>query len=142
MIYLDTGCLVKLYYPEPDSHLVAARVAGKVMSYSPLHELEFTNALHQKMFHGHATLSQVQAAKALIATDLASGVLRRDSLAWDAAYQKAVALAESYTANIGCRSLDILHCALAQEVGAHDFISTDARQIRLATAMGLPFSPL
>ena len=29
MIYLDTGCLVKLYYPEPDSHLVAARVVGK-----------------------------------------------------------------------------------------------------------------
>lgn len=142
MIYLDTGCLVKLYYPEPDSHLVAARVAGKVVCFSPLHELEFTNALHQKMFHGHATLPQVQAAKALVAADLTSGVLRKESVSWDDAYQKAVVLTESHTANIGCRSLDILHCALAREIGARDFISTDARQIRLATAMGLPFSPL
>jgi len=32
MIYLDTGCLVKLYYPEPDSASVAAAVFGK---YAP-----------------------------------------------------------------------------------------------------------
>lgn len=94
------------------------------------------------MFHGHATPAQIQAAKALVAADLASGVLRREPVSWDAAYQKAVALSESHTADIGCRSLDILHCALAREVGARDFISTDARQIRLATAMGLPFSAL
>lgn len=29
MTYLDTGCLVKLYYPEPESLAVATRVAGK-----------------------------------------------------------------------------------------------------------------
>ena len=26
MVYLDNGCLVKLYYPEPDSALVAQDV--------------------------------------------------------------------------------------------------------------------
>lgn len=142
MIYLDTGCLVKLYYPEPDSHLVAARVAGKVICYSPLHELEFTNALHQKAFHGNATTSQIQAAKALVTMDLAAGVLQRVSLNWAAIYRDAVALAEYHTAAIGCRSLDILHCAAANALGAADFVSTDGRQIRLAQAIGLPFSPI
>ena len=136
MIYLDTGCLVKLYYPEHDSHLVAARVAGKAICYTPLHELEFTNALHQKVFHGKATVQQVQAAKSLVTADLAAGVLLRPAIAWDSVYADAVSLAESHTAHIGCRSLDILHCAAAYAFMVSDFVSTDGRQIRLALAMG------
>lgn len=66
MICLDTGCHVKLYYPEPASHPVAARVAGKFICYSPLHELEFANALHQKVFRGQATPAQVAFATALV----------------------------------------------------------------------------
>lgn len=142
MIYLDTGCLVKLYYPEPDSHQVALRVAGKVICYSPLHELEFTNALHQKAFHRSATAAQVQAAKALVAMDTEAAVLKRVSLDWEAVYRDAVILADNHTAAIGCRSLDILHCAIAKVIGANDFISTDGRQIRLAQEIGLPYSPI
>jgi hypothetical protein len=74
VIYLDTGCLVKLYYPEPNSASVAAIVQGKRLCYTP---------------------------------------------------------------TIGCRSLDILHCAAAKIVGATDFVSTDVRQKALATAIGL-----
>ncbi len=44
MVYLDTGCLVKLYYPEPDSDLVIGRVAGQEIVYTPLHALELTTA--------------------------------------------------------------------------------------------------
>ena len=50
MTYLDTGCLVKLYYPEPDSSKVIALVQGKTLCHTPLHELEFTNALQLKAF--------------------------------------------------------------------------------------------
>ncbi len=46
VIYLDTGCLVKLYYPEADSQKVAALVVGRSICFNPLHQLEFTNALH------------------------------------------------------------------------------------------------
>ena len=70
MIYLDSGCLVKLYYPEPDSHLVASRVAGKVLCYSLLHELEFTNALQQKVFRGQATPAQAAAVHCSVITPL------------------------------------------------------------------------
>ena len=38
---------------------------------------------------------------------------------------------------MGCRSLDILHCTAAKVLAAAEFISTDTRQKKLATAMGL-----
>ena len=55
MIYLDTGCFVKLYYPEPDSARVIAHIRGKPVHYTLLHELEFLNALQLKVFFKSAT---------------------------------------------------------------------------------------
>ncbi len=49
-------------------------MAGKVGGYSPLHELEFTSALHQKVFGGQATPAQVTAASPLVAANLSTGV--------------------------------------------------------------------
>ena len=39
MTYLDTGCFVKLYYPEPDSAQVIALIQAKALCHTPLHEL-------------------------------------------------------------------------------------------------------
>ena len=75
MIYLDTGCFVKLYYPEPDSAQVIAHIKGKPVGYSPLHELEFVNALQLKVFAKSATAAQVAAARALVEADVKLGVL-------------------------------------------------------------------
>jgi predicted nucleic acid-binding protein len=95
MIYLDTGCLVKLYYPEPESAAVVRRVAGRPVFYTPLHELELTNALNQKRFHGQATEDQVAAALGLIQADLASGVLMAPASVWRTHFQSAVQLSMS-----------------------------------------------
>jgi len=135
--YLDTGCFVKLYYPEADSAQVIAKIQGKSICYSPLHELEFVNALHLKIFFKNATPQQVTAARALVETDLKSGVLTSAGGDWPNLFREAVKLAEQHTGAIGCRSLDILHCAAAKVLAATEFISTDARQKKLATAMGL-----
>lgn len=137
MIYLDTGCLVKLYYPEPESAAVVRRIAGRPVFYTPLHELELTNALTQKRFHQQATEQQVAAALALIQADLVSGVLVAPASVWQTHFQSAVQLSMSHTPTIGCRSLDILHCATAADLQAVEFITTDGRQSRLAQAMGL-----
>jgi predicted nucleic acid-binding protein len=142
MIYLDAGCLVKLYYPEPDSAAVVARVAGRPMFYTPLHELELTNALNQKRFHGQATEGQVAGALGLIQADLGSGVLLAPASIWRTHFQSAVELSVFHTPTIGCRSLDILHCAIAADLQAAEFITTDGRQSRLAQAMGMTWSPL
>ena len=137
MIYLDTGCLVKLYYPEPESPKVAALVAGKPICFSALHELEFTNALHLKLFHQGATPAQVQAAAALVEADLKSGVLLPAVANWENIFRAATDLARKHSASFGCRSLDVLHCAAALVLEADAFISTDARQKQVADAMGL-----
>ena len=39
MTYLDTGCFVKLYYPEADSAQVIAHIQGKSICYTPLTNL-------------------------------------------------------------------------------------------------------
>jgi hypothetical protein len=80
--YLDTGCFVKLYYPEPDSAQVVALIQGKALCHTPLHELELMNALQLKVFLGSATAGQVTAARALVETDLKAGVLVSPSGDW------------------------------------------------------------
>ena len=62
MTYLDTGCFVKLYYPEADSAKVVALIQGKQLCHTPLHALEFVNALQLKVFFGNATAAQAKAA--------------------------------------------------------------------------------
>lgn len=138
MTYLDTGCFVKLYYPEADSARVIAKIQGKPpICYTPLHELEFINALQLKIFFNHASPQQVTAARALVEADLKSGVLTSAGGDWPAIFREAVKLSEQHTGAIGCRSLDILHCAAAKVLAATEFITTDARQKQLATAMRL-----
>ena len=137
MTYLDTGCFVKLYYPEPDSPKVIALIQGKPVCHTPLHELEFVNALQLKVFFKTATAVQVSAARALVETDLKTGVLVSASGDGKDVFGEAVLLAEKHTSTFGCRSLDVLHCAAAKILGASEFISTDGRQKKLAAAMGL-----
>lgn len=137
MTYLDTGCFVKLYYPETDSAQVIALIQGKSICHTPLHELEFVNALQLKVFLKNATPQQVAAARALVEADLKSGVLASAGGDWPNIFREAVKLAEQHTGTVGCRSLDILHCAAAKVLAATEFISTDTRQKKLATAMGL-----
>jgi hypothetical protein len=134
---LDTGCFVKLYYPEPDSAQVIAHIQGKPVCYTPLHELEFVNALQLKVFSQGATAAQVTAARALVEADLKSGVLVPADAEWKDIFREAVKRAEQHTDTVGCRSLDILHCAAAKVLAVAEFLSTDTRQKKLAVAMGL-----
>ena len=137
MTYLDTGCFVKLYYPETDSPQVIALIQGKPVCHTPLHELEFVNALQLKTFFNNATPQQVTAARGLVEADLKSGVLVSAGGDWPNIFREAVKLAEQHTGTVGCRSLDILHCAAAKVLAATEFITTDTRQKKLAAAMGL-----
>jgi predicted nucleic acid-binding protein len=134
---LDTGCLVKLYYPEPESQKVAALVGTKQICFNSLHELEFTNALHLKVFHQSATPLQAQAAAALVEADVKLGVLLRTTVNWESIFRGAANLARQHSGSFGCRALDVLHCAAAAELQADEFLITDGRQKQLANSMGL-----
>ncbi|MCZ7638941.1 MAG: hypothetical protein M5U12_24545 [Verrucomicrobia bacterium] len=75
MTYLDTGCLVKLYYPEPQSSQVIAAIQGKPVCFTPLHKLEFVNALHLNVFAERHNRPSGLSARALVEVDLRAGVL-------------------------------------------------------------------
>ena len=121
MLYLDTGCLVKLYYPEPESLAVAKAVFGKQIIFTDLHELEMATAMQLKVFRREATREQAAAALNLVLEDLASGKLSRETVGMQSAMREAVSMSLAHSASIGCRSLDILHCALAKATNADAF---------------------
>ena len=137
MIYLDTGCLVKLYYPEPESPSLARLVSGSALVFTTLHELEVANALELKVFRKEASAAQVKATHALVAADVSSGLLHRPSVSWADVWKQADAFARQHTRLLGCRSLDILHCAVAAQLDPQLFVTTDGRQARLAAKIGL-----
>ncbi len=137
MLYLDTGCLVKLYYPEPDSAHVAAKIAGHPLVYTTLHALELTSALHLKVFRREATENQAHAALKLVNEDLATGKLVALDIVSGSTLKAAVGIANHHAAATGCRALDTLHCALAQSLDVEGFLSTDTRQLALARSINL-----
>jgi len=137
VVYLDTGCLVKLYYPERDSSAVVRAVAGEQIAFTALHELEMVTAMQLKVFRGEAKSEQVVAAIGLVKEDLVAGKLVDPPTDWRSTFGEATRLAQSHAAVLGCRSLDTLHCALVKVVSPSMFFSSDARQIQLARAVGL-----
>ncbi len=82
------------------------------------------------------------AAMNLIQADRGSGVLVAPASPWRIPFRFATQLAMVHSPTIGCRSLDILHCASAVDLQTVEFVTTDERQSRLARAMGLPWAPL
>ena len=137
MIYLDTGCLLKLYYPELESPRVAKLVSDQVVALILLHELELSNALELKVFRKEAKPAQMRATHVLVGDDIRAGILHRPHVIWEEVLEDAQALAKAHTRAIGCRSLDLLHYSAARSLSATSFITTDARQRRLAMAIGL-----
>ena len=137
MIYLDTGCLLKLYYPEPESERIAKLVRGENLAFLPRHELEISNALELKRFRREASAAEVRATADLLEEDRQAGVLYRPSVGWEDVLRAATALARAHTRSLGCRSLDIVHCAAAGSLRATAFVTTDVRQRKLALKIGL-----
>lgn len=137
MIYLDTGCLIKLYYPESESQRVAGLIQNESVVLTPLHELELTNALELKRFRKEATAAQVRATLAMLDADLQTGVLVRHPLDWDTVLRESITLAKTHTRSVGSRSLDLLHCAAARQFSISSFVTTDLRQRRVAQKLGL-----
>jgi predicted nucleic acid-binding protein len=117
--------------------MVVKLARGHAIAFTSLHELELSNALELKLFRKEARPAQVRAVHALVSEDLRSGTLHRPAVVWDDVLGESKALAQGHTRRVGCRSLDILHCAAARHLSATSFVTTDTRQRRLAAAVGL-----
>lgn len=132
---------MKLYAYEADSAKIARIVHGLSIPVSSIHELELTNAMHLKVFRREATAPEVKAALQLFQSDKETGVLFAPTLDWSLVFREATTLVTRFAARVGCRSLDVLHCATAVVLNATLFVTSDDRQRELAKRAGLHVSP-
>lgn len=138
-IYYDTSIVVKLYIPEEGSvdfidHIVNR---GKPVSLNQLQETELNNALCLKFFRREISSTELDELLGKIQRDFNSGKLLRLPVEWPAAWQRAQRLARKHSAAIGCRTLDIIHVAIAETMKVGKFFTNDTRQGILASRLGM-----
>lgn len=143
MRYFDSGVLLKLYLPEPNSVQAVALVQAVSSSpvLTPLHVLEMRSAIRQKQGRNEVTDAECQALLADFDQDIASGFYVRVTPAWDNIFAHAETLSSQHTVSTHCRTLDTLHVALALEIGATEFCIFDQRQAAMARLAGLTVVP-
>jgi predicted nucleic acid-binding protein len=137
--YVDPSALRCLYLHDDRSRGFCAwrrRLRG-ALPITRYGYAELVNAIALAAFRGDVTREIAEGATADLDTDLGAGRLRLADLAWRRALDAAAQLSRRHTPALGTRSLDVLHvaCALTLEMGV--FITYDARQAKLATAVGL-----
>jgi len=136
--YFDSSALVKLYIVEPGSQKVQtlSHQADELI-LCPLQETEVRNALLAA--GGRGILERTAMRKTLknLESDLAQGFYGRYQPDWPRVWQRSNELATRHTPKILCRTLDILHVAIAENSGCTRLITGDERQFRLCQAIGL-----
>jgi predicted nucleic acid-binding protein len=136
--YLDTGVLIKLYIFEPGSGFVQKRVRQNgPLLLNRLQETELRNGVLASAGRGLISSSALGKTLAHFAEDREAGRFSWEELVWESLWDRAQQLAERFTPRFLCRTLDILHVAAAEQSGAEVFFTGDARQERLARAVGL-----
>ncbi len=103
---------------------------------SSLGELELTNALQLYVFRKQMDESDLRGALAALRADVEARALTIHPMR-DAMYIEAHRLSMHWSAKLGTRSLDILQVAAATVLEADSFHTFDARQKKLAKAVGL-----
>ena len=137
--YYDTRILLKLYTEEPASDSVRKFVTSRkeAILFTSLHFSECVSALQLKCFRKECEASEAAAAILDIEADQASGVLRKTFIEWDEAWTECRNLSMAHAATTDCRTLDTLHVAFAKQLGVREFVTSDARQWKLAGKAGL-----
>ncbi len=139
MIYVDTSVIVKLYVREEFSRKVSdwIRSTNEPIPLTPLHELELINSVKLKCFRNEMSRDEAEIILSNVGKHGRMGVFYRPQISWADSLVLAMELSMKHAENIGCRSLDIMHVAMALSIGAASFLTFDERQSKLALLAGL-----
>ena len=139
--YADTGFLVSLYGQNDHSAAATALVRSKpVFILTALGEAEFTNALELRVFRKEWRRREARLVHELFLQHQAAGIFRAQPLTSEV-WEKALVLAQRYSAKLGTRTLDLLHVASVLILRPDVFYTIDKRQQRLAKAERLRVLP-
>jgi hypothetical protein len=147
--YADSSFILRLVTSETDSPQTIAeyrRLSAPRLPFLPLHALEVRNAILQRAFHQRRAISSADrqhvarerdAAFSRLEHLLARRALLDVTLEMDDAITRAAKLSTAHTERLGARAIDLLHVAAALTLESELFLTTDARQARLAKAESL-----
>ncbi len=137
--YYDTGAIVPLYVVEAFSAPLNAYLETRAepIPFSGFHRLELENALRLKLFRGEIMEAEQLTVLATIEEHIGSGRLLVRPVNWVAALEKARECAGRVTARTGCRTLDLIHIAVALQWNCCLFVTADDRQLAAAKLQGL-----
>lgn len=142
-IYFDTSILVKSYVFEETSasaiELIESSINPVVCSH--LHAIEIPNAIRLKRFRGEISPAEESTAIRAFRDDVECGRLQRPGYDLGEVFMRAERLSAKHSGEMGTRSLDILHIAVALLIRCSGFASFDTRQRKLAEAEGLQTIP-
>ena len=145
LAYPDTSFVCSLYREQVHSERADAyrETMTEPLHFTRLLEFEFLQAIELQVWL-HATdrkkgYTRSEADQMLEdwETDIASGLNKVVPYDSDAVLRLAGSYSKSRTAQVGHRSLDILHVATAIHLGAKEFLTFDERQRTLAQHAGL-----
>jgi len=139
-MYLDTGILVKLLTPEPETAWFERELRGHAMTTSELALVEIKSALFAKERAKVISREQRLRAEAKLAELIDQEILQFRNLN-NRVLKKATQVIEACHPDVPLRALDALHvasCDLAQEF---PLCTTDARMHASARAMRIPVFP-
>jgi predicted nucleic acid-binding protein len=108
---------------------------------TPFGESEFVSIVELRVFRKE--ISSVQAERSLrdFQKDLDAGSFLKGHPLPAGAYERAVLLSRRYTRQMGTRGMDVIHVAVALELGAEVFYTFDKGQAKLARRAGLAVRP-
>lgn len=144
MTYADSGFVVSLYRPTESLSRIARREikrASTPVLLSPLSLLEIRNALNIAIARDEIGMAERDAVMAEIDRQISTGFFQMAQVSQAAIYARAEELSDRHTPARFTRSLDLMHVAAALLCKASIFLSTDARQKKVAEAEGLKVRP-
>ena len=135
--FADSSFLASFYIVDVNSRAAAAALSTLALPIliNPLVELEFTNAVMLRKFRRQIGAAEERPFSAFRA-DIVSGILEIRPMT-ESVYVEALRISSRWTPTLGARSLDILQVASALVLDAQSFLTFDARQKKLAQAVGL-----
>lgn len=137
--YLDSGALIKLYVVEPGSEAVQAALRDEAsLSLNSLQETEVRTAIQAAAGRGLLAGAAADQALAFLDEDIRVGRWTWQEPDWEQVWTVTRQLSLRHARETLCRTLDLLHLALAREGNAEVFITGDRRQAEVSRRIGLP----
>ena len=139
-MYLDTGILVKLLTPEPETVYFERELRGQSLATSELALVEVKSALCAKERAKVISKEQRLRAEAKFAEMIETRILELRDLD-KLVLRKAAQVIQGCHPNVPLRALDALHVGTSDLTQEFPLCTTDARMHAAAQAMHIPVFP-